>query len=278
MREPAKRRNNLRLFDVALVATLLAFALVPSSQALVVLRKLVNAVDRILDRGAKEFNDHHPLFEKSPNWRPLSHEQIQKDQAVELELVAGSVPADLNGVALRVGPNADPSTSFNKRLNPIIDGDGMLHSVRLDGKQHKKKALYSAGWLETPRRTFETSTTTDQQRRTFFLRIGEMKGKRGILKLLLAPLKIHLFGQDQLRLGQANTALFHFGGRHFAMQENSIPFEFKIRQDGSFESVGYQDFGGALDFPFGAHPRVDPATGEVFFCGYNPLGKDVPLK
>lgn len=146
--KPAKRRNHLRLF----VGLTIFVALVLGPSHALVLRKVVNAVDRILDSGATEFNEHHPLFEKSPNWLPLSNKQVENDQAVELELVSGSLPADLDGVALRVGPNADPTTSFNKRLNPIIDGDGMLHSVRLDGKH--KKALYSAGWFETPRRTF----------------------------------------------------------------------------------------------------------------------------
>lgn len=233
----------------------------------VLLRPVVGAIDTLLDRvqRSKKYNQDNPLYKVSPNWFPLTQQEIANDHAVELELIQGRLPSDLNGVALRVGPNACPETGFNKKLNGIIDGDGMLHSVRLDGK----KALYSAAWLDTPRRQMERDYG-----KAYFLKLGEVKGVWGIFKLLLTPLKMKIFKVDsELQLGQANTALFTVDDRHFALQENSIPFEFKLYQDGTFESVGYQDFGGALDAPFGAHPRLDPSTGKLFFCGYNPVGK-----
>jgi carotenoid cleavage dioxygenase len=126
------------------------------------------------------------------------------------------LPPDLDGVALRVGPNASPDTNFNKKVNGIIDGDGMLHSVRLDGRV-RKKALYTAGWFDTPRRKFEK-----EYEKAYFLRIGEMKGFIGILKVLLTPLKLRIFRQDQLHLGQANTALFDLMG------DNCIAREFIV--------------------------------------------------
>ena len=36
--------------------------------------------------------------------------------------------------------------------------------------------------------------------------------------------------------------------------------------------AGYVDFGGALDGPFTAHPKIDPVTGELVFFGYS-LGR-----
>ena len=37
------------------------------------------------------------------------------------------------------------------------------------------------------------------------------------------------------------------------------------------ETVGEYDFGGALHGPMTAHPKVDPATGEMVFFGYSPV-------
>jgi len=59
-----------------------------------------------------------------------------------------------------------------------------------------------------------------------------------------------------------------WAGRAFALQENGLPFEFALRDDGSIASVGFEDFDGALSFPFSAHPKVHPATGELHFHGY----------
>lgn len=233
---------------------------------MVIVKPIVNGIDSVLNWATKS-DTKNPLYVKSPNWMPLKAPEVQHDQAIELELVQGKLPRDLNGIALRVGPNA--AEYFDESiLNGIIDGDGMLHSVRFDGS----KALYSAGWLTTPRRNFE-----HQLGRPYFHTIGQLKGFSGIARLILGIFKRSIANISSVQEGQANTALFQFDGRFFALQENSIPFEFNLNSDSTFESVGYEDFGGVLDFPFGAHPRVDPDSGKMYFCGYDPA-RSAPLR
>jgi len=262
-----------------LLTTLLATTSTSTTNAFAVPKRpsrfLVSALarlDSVLDflQKGRSYNDrsNHPLFQMSPNWFPLSRSEIRNDHALPLKLVEGSLPPDIDGFALRIGPNADPDVGFNKRLNAIIDGDGMLHSIRLDGPNNR--ALYSSGWIETPRRRLEAEYL---QGKAFFLKIGEMTGLVGLIKLLLTPLKVKAFGQKDICLGQANTALVYFDGKLYALQENALPFEIRLHENGTFESVGYETFGGVLDYPMSAHPKVDPTTGELFFHGYSPFQK-----
>lgn len=233
---------------------------------------ILGRLDSFLDRLQQGhlYNDpvNHPLFSKYPNWFPLRRDEFRNDRAVPLQLVEGKLPDDLNGVALRIGPNADPDVGFNKRLNGIIDGDGILHSVRLDGENDR--VLYSCGYIDTPRKRFEEEYFDGK---AFFLKLGEMRGFIGLAKMLLMPLKLKAFGLADIYLGQANTALVVFDNKVYALQENALPFEIDVREDGTFESVGYQTFGGVLDYPMSAHPRVDVETGEMYFHGYSAFHK-----
>ena len=53
---------------------------------------------------------------------PLSDESVFTD----LRLLCGQIPADLNGVYMRAGPN--PRFAPNGRYHPF-DGDGMVHAA-----------------------------------------------------------------------------------------------------------------------------------------------------
>eukprot|EP00966_Prymnesium_polylepis_P121734 2813792-Prymnesium_polylepis.1 len=67
----------------------------------------------------------------------------------------------------------------------------------------------------------------------------------------------------------ANTALLTWGGRHYALAENGLPFEFALSADGEVLSRGFESFAGALSFPFSAHPKVHAPSGELIFHGYS---------
>ena len=66
----------------------------------------------------------------------------------------------------------------------------------------------------------------------------------------------------------ANTALVRHAGRTLALYEGGAPWEIGL---GDLGTVGEHDFGGMLAGAMGAHPKIDPATGEMWFIGYSPF-------
>lgn len=83
-------------------------------------------------------DDDHPY--RTGAWRP---DTVEYD-ASELEVVAGAVPADLDGVYLRNTEN--PLLPSLGRYHPF-DGDGMLHAVRFgDGRaSYRNRMVRTAG-------------------------------------------------------------------------------------------------------------------------------------
>jgi hypothetical protein len=68
-------------------------------------------------------------------------------------------------------------------------------------------------------------------------------------------------------------------GKFFALNEGGAPFELELDWDGAIQHlVGFETKTGRLDFPLSAHPKVDRATGEVFFHGYSLLSSKAFLR
>lgn len=65
-------------------------------------------------------------------------------------------------------------------------------------------------------------------------------------------------------VGSANTSVTAHNGRIFALVETSFPYEVTPELD----TVGPCDFGGKLTTGMTAHPKQDPATGDLHFFGY----------
>ncbi len=63
----------------------------------------------------------------------------------------------------------------------------------------------------------------------------------------------------------ANTNVVAHAGRIFALVENALPME--ITRE--LSTAGFYNFGGRLETPFTAHPKVCPITGELHFFGYS---------
>lgn len=66
----------------------------------------------------------------------------------------------------------------------------------------------------------------------------------------------------------SNTALVYHDRRLLALHEQAAPMVLRLLMDGHWESVGLHLYGGKLDFPCTAHPKVDPDTGDMHFFGY----------
>ncbi|BBZ12674.1 carotenoid oxygenase family protein [Mycobacterium branderi] len=152
--------------------------------------------------------------------------------ATDLE-VTGNIPEFLDGRYLRIGPNplGDPDPC---RYQPFL-GEGMAHGLRLrDGKAQ----WYRNRWVRS----------ADVARR-----LGEQW-----------PGGPHLGGFDFA----ANTNIIGHAGRTFALTEAGVrPYELSDELD----TVGPSDFCGTLFAGYTAHPKRDPATGELHAVSYNPM-------
>ncbi|MDG2306196.1 MAG: carotenoid oxygenase family protein [Candidatus Binatia bacterium] len=109
-------------------------------------------------------------------------------------------------------------------------GDGMLHGIRLDGG---RASWYRNRYIETPLYTGGKSFTD---------------------------------GGPPIRgNNQSNVSAFYHGGKLMTSGEVGAPYEIDPRD---LSTVGVNDFEGELNTSFTAHPKVDPATGNMHFFGY----------
>src|SRR4051812_23736936 len=149
--------------------------------------------------------------------------------AVDLP-VTGRVPEELHGRYLRNGPN--PARAPEPSTYHWFTGDGMVHGVRLrDGRAE----WYRNRWV----RAADVAVALGEPPR---------------------PGPVHA-GMDFA----ANTNVIGHAGRTFAIVEaGARPYELSDE----LETVGACDFDGTLPGGYTAHPKRDPATGELHAISY----------
>ena len=153
----------------------------------------------------------------------------------------GPVEGEIDAVDLAVEGSLPPELRgvfLRNGPNPVAGsssfwffGDAMLHGVRLEGG---RAVWYRNRYIRTLPYTSGASA-------------------RGDVSLLA---------------NYANTALVRHAGRTLALYEGGLPTEITTSDLGT---VGEHDFAGALRGPMGAHPKIDPVTGEMVFIGYSPF-------
>ena len=152
--------------------------------------------------------------------------------AVDLD-VTGSIPSYLDGRYLRIGPN--PIGDPDPAKYHWFFGAGMAHGLRL---RDQKALWYRNRWV----RSAEVSRKLGETWRS-----GPTNG-----------------GFDFA----ANTNIIGQGGKTLAIVEaGARPYELT----GELETVGPSDFCGTLFAGYTAHPKRDPATGELHAVSYNPF-------
>ncbi len=187
----------------------------------------------------------HPLGRFVPNpFLQGGFAPVRDEITVENLTVRGTIPPELDGVYLRNGPN--PAYKPISYMYPF-DGDGMVHALRLrDGR-----AAYRNRFVLTPG-----------------LRAEHRAGRAlygGIT--LLRPVDPALIGRDgdpNPIKNTANTNIIRHAGRILALWEGGPPTEL----DAGLQTTGPFDFGGRLPNAFTAHPKIDPATGEMLGFRY----------
>jgi carotenoid cleavage dioxygenase-like enzyme len=66
--------------------------------------------------------------------------------------------------------------------------------------------------------------------------------------------------------GLSNVSIVHHGGKLLTLGEVGLPYELRTRD---LSTVGVYDYDGKLHGNMTAHPKIDPATGDMHFFGYN---------
>lgn len=158
--------------------------------------------------------------------------------------VDGPIPDGLVGTYMRNGPN--PAFPPVGRYH-LFDGDGMVHAVEFrDGQAHYRNRYIDSRGLRAERRAGRALYGGLAE---FHMPDPDVIAEAGMLK------------------NTGNTHLIRHAGRLFALMEAAKPTELTL----NLETLGEYDYRGALHGPMTAHPKIDPATGEMVFFGYSPL-------
>lgn len=174
---------------------------------------------------------------------------VSEITAVDLEVVAGRIPDDLYGAYLRNGPNPvfEP-----KGLYHWFDGDGMVHGVYFrDGR-----ASYVRKWVRTRALREEIARGT-----------VELSGIMGPFDVSLMSSDVASSSNPAYCKDTANTTLTMFNGRLLAQWYNAG--RVYAMDPLTLDTVGEEDFGGALQSTLNAHPKVDPRSGEFIDYDYS---------
>ncbi len=160
--------------------------------------------------------------------------------------VQGQIPPGLNGAYYR--NSADPQYPPLSGKDIFLNGDGMVHMVRLENGHADLKTRY---------------VRTEKFAR-------ERQARRALFGAYRNPFTDDpsVAGVDN---GTANTSLLWHHGKLYALKESQRPMELDPH---TLETRGLTGFGGKLTSKtFTAHPKLDPLTGEVIAFAYNTAGK-----
>jgi carotenoid cleavage dioxygenase len=163
------------------------------------------------------------------NFAPVDQELTVTDLAV-----TGTIPKELNGRYMRNGPN--PIGAVDPETYHWFTGTGMVHGVQLGGG---RAGWYRNRWVRARRPSAELGEPDVP---------GPQNGDGGAYD----------FGP--------NTNVGGFAGRTWAFVEAGA---FPVELDHELDTVCRNDFFGTLPGAFSAHPKFDPATGELHAMCYD---------
>ena len=184
-----------------------------------------------------------------------STEAITAEVDVLLPVVEGTVPPGLRGVLFRNGPGR--MELYGQRYEHPFDGDGHLNRFEF--------------------------TDTGIRYRNRYVRTREFLEEEAARKILYRNFGTNIpggFHKNLLRMrfkNAANTSVVMHAGRLHALWEGGWPHRI---DPVTLDTLARDDLGGALrndrsfidrliapELPYSAHPRLDPATGDLFNFG-----------
>lgn len=186
------------------------------------------------------------------------------------------IPADLDGVYMRNGPNWSQEPIYPQNAH-WFDGDGMVHYVRIEN-----------GVAEYGRRYIRTRGWEEEQAASKAVHVG-MKDLWIIPDVFYPRLAAKIAQAVQhgapdapfwvvQNKNVANNGLVYHAGRLLATWEAGWAYE--LSTDGELASRGLCDFNGTArdNFfrpwreNFSAHSKTCPVTGELIYHGYSLIG------
>lgn len=221
---------------------------------------LCNAVDdlinKFIDNPLRPFVD--PRLVLAGNFAP-----VQETAPVECDKIQGTLPACVDGVYIRNGPNP---RYVPRGGHHLFDGDGMLHAVRIkDGR-----VTFCSRYVRT-HKFVQEETAGGRVVPNFFSGFYSLGAglARGVL--FIARVALGLFNPYN-GAGLANTSLLYFNRTLMALEESDLPYAMKVTESGDMVTVGRYDFDGRLFMAMTAHPKIDPQTRELFAfrCSFIP--------
>uniref|UniRef100_A0ACD5WW24 Uncharacterized protein n=1 Tax=Avena sativa TaxID=4498 RepID=A0ACD5WW24_AVESA len=178
-------------------------------------------------------------------------------------VVRGTIPRCLAGGAyVRNGPNPQ---HLPRGPHHLFDGDGMLHSLLLPATSDSDPILCSR-YVQTYKYLVEREAGEPVMPSVF----SGFHGLAGLARGAITAARVLTGQMNPLEgVGLANTSLAFFGGRLYALGESDLPYAVRVDPvTGEVTTQGRCDFGGRLSMGMTAHPKKDPATGELFAFRY----------
>jgi carotenoid cleavage dioxygenase len=185
-------------------------------------------------------------FPKSPTFSTIDEPFRFEGELYDLEVIQGRIPAELNGTFYRVGPDqAFPPMMGD--ANPF-NGDGFMAAFR-----------FKDGYCDLQTRYVLTHRLA-----------AERKARRGLFGHYRNP-----FTDDASVRGVqrtvSNTNVVAHAGHILAMKEDGPPYAI---DPATLQTRQLWDWNGQMQATsFTAHPKIDPATHELFGYAYAAKGE-----
>ncbi|MBK6510976.1 MAG: carotenoid oxygenase family protein [Haliea sp.] len=160
-------------------------------------------------------------------------------------IIEGELPADLNGVYFRNGPDPLYPPREGDEYH-WFHGDGMIQRFEFSGG----RVAWKNRWVRTEKYALERAAG------------------RSLFGVLGNPMK-----SDPSVAGEhyntANTHVVWHGNRLMALMEGTIAVELEPK---TLATIGNFNYGGKINGPITAHPKFDHASGEMVFFGNQAKG------
>lgn len=188
---------------------------------------------------------------------------VEETGPVECVKIEGTLPACLDGVYIRNGPNPRFMPTSGHHL---FDGDGMLHAIRFKNG----RATLCSRFVRTHKFVQEDMAGRPLMPNVFS---NLYTSGAALARGLLLAVRLAL-GQFDISngVGLANTSVLYFNHKFMALAESDLPYVVRLTSRGDVETVGRSGFDDRRQFMcMTAHPKIDPGTGELFAFRYGPF-------